>query len=115
MLQVGAYYASVRTHRGAPAAALLARYWPTGAPFRATPGSLEHWLTERYCLYAADAQGRLYRGEIHHLPWPLQPAAAELYHNTLTAPHGIVLPAAAPLLHFARRLEIVAWPPERLT
>ena len=33
--------------------------------FHAEPESLEHFLTERYCLYSADATST-YRAEIHH-------------------------------------------------
>ena len=102
-------YRSQRTHRGAPAAKLSARYRATGPVFRASPGSLEEWLTERYCLYALDRTGRIWRTDIHHLPWPLQPAQCEFQLNTMTA-----LPEIKPLLQFARRLDIVAWAPERL-
>jgi uncharacterized protein len=104
-------YESRRSDRGAPPATLTARYRPAGALFRARPGSLEHFLTERYCLYALDARERLLRAEIHHVPWPLQPAAADLETNTMTGPLGVELPDAAPLLHFAERLDVVIWPP----
>lgn len=103
-------YASVRTdRRGAPAEIAL-RYGPRGAAFASRPGTLEHWLTERYCLYTIDARGRPMRGDIHHRPWSLQPAAAEIGRNTLARAHGFELPPREPLLHFARRLEMVAWP-----
>lgn len=105
----GVRYVSDRTHRGEPPAAFAARYRPTGDAYRATAGSLEHWLTERYCLFAADRHSRLYRGDIQHVPWPLQPAEAEIERNTMTAPIGIRLPDAKPLLHFARRLDVTAW------
>jgi uncharacterized protein len=72
-------------------------------------GSIENWLTERYCLYTVHA-GRVYRGEIHHGPWPLQDAEAEFEANTAASASGISLPATAPLLHFARRLEVLIWP-----
>jgi uncharacterized protein len=72
-------------------------------------GSLEHWLTERYCLYTV-ASGRVYRGEIHHQPWPLQDAAAEIEANTVASAAGISLSSVPPLLHFARRLEVLIWP-----
>lgn len=75
-------YASYRTHDRAPLAEFVGRYGPTGPVYAATPGTLEHWLTERYCLYAVDGAGRVYRGEIHHQPWPLQPARAEIDVNT---------------------------------
>ena len=85
------------------------RYQASGPIFRSQAGSLEHFLTERYCLYATDARGQLYRGEIDHAPWPLQPADADIRVNTMTAPLGLRLPDTAPLLHFARRLDVVAW------
>ncbi len=113
MQQMGEQYLSRRVHAGFPAAEFSARYRPVDAVFQAVPGSLEHWLTERYCLYTADRQQRLYRGNIHHNPWPLQPAMAEISCNTMAASHGISLPDSAPLLHFARRLEVLIWPLER--
>ena len=73
-------YRSTRTHRGAPPAGFSARYRPTGPVFRVTAGSLEEWLTERYCLYAEDRVHRIWRTEIHHAPWPVQPAECQLIH-----------------------------------
>jgi uncharacterized protein YqjF (DUF2071 family) len=81
---------------------------------RAAPGPLAHWLTERYCLYAVTRRGRLRRADIHHAPWPLQPAGAEIHVNTLTRGLGFDLPRAATLLHFAERLDVHVWPPETL-
>ena len=77
------------------------------------PGTLDHWLTERYCLYAVDRASRIYRAEIHHRPWPLQPAEAEIDVNTMAAASDIRLPAVAPRLSFAERLDVVVWAPER--
>jgi len=110
----GIGYRSERRHPAAPAADFAARYRPTGPVFRAVPGSLEAWLTDRYALYSADPRGRVYRGEIDHQPWPLQPAEASLRFDALTRQHGITLPAIDPLLHFSRRLEVHAWTIEPL-
>ncbi|KAB8144490.1 DUF2071 domain-containing protein [Chloroflexia bacterium SDU3-3] len=107
-------YRSRRAHPGAAPAELHAHYRPAGPVYRSTPGSLEHWLTERYCLYAADRRGHLWRGEIHHEPWPLQPATAELALNRMADQIGVTLPPQPPLLHFVRRLDVVGWAPERL-
>jgi hypothetical protein len=52
--------------------------------------------------------------EIHHPPWPLQPAQADLQRNTMAEVNGLSLPAGLPLLHFAKRQDVVAWAPERL-
>jgi len=110
----GIRYTSLRTHKGAAVGEFRGRYRPTGGVYAAKSGSLEHWLTERYCLYAQDAQRRVYRGEIHHVLWPLQPAEADLEVNTMARAAGLELPNERPLLHFARRLDVVAWALERL-
>jgi hypothetical protein len=102
-------YHSTRVHRHAPKADFAGRYRPASETFLSTRGSVEYFLTERYCLYTV-VQGTVYRGEIHHAPWPLQRAEAEIETNTMTLPHGLQLPGTPPLLHFARRLETVEWP-----
>jgi uncharacterized protein len=108
------HYRSRRTHRDAPAAEFSARYRPAGAITHSKPGSLDHWLTERYCLYALDTARRLCRAEIHHHPWPLQPAEAELERDTMAAAAGLTLPAEPTRLSFSRRLDVVVWAPERI-
>lgn len=109
-------YSSRRVHPGAPEATFDARYGPGGPVSLAAPGTLEHWLTERYCLYAAaSANGRqIVRGEIHHAPWPLQPAHARVSHNTMAHVAGVALPDAVPLLHFARALDVRLWAPRKV-
>lgn len=87
-----------------------ARYRPVAPVHAAEPGSLEYFLTERYCLYTVDETFHLRRLEIHHLPWRLQPAEATIEANTMAAAAGIRLPSMAPLLHFSKRQDIVAWP-----
>lgn len=108
------HYRSERRHRGAPPAAFTARYRPTGPVYRSAPGTLEHWLTERYCLYAANRRGEVWRGEIHHAQWPLQPAEADVVGNTMTRQIRLTLPDRRPILHFARRLDVVGWLPRRV-
>lgn len=108
----GVRYSHLRTHPGSPPAEFGADYHPTGPVTVAESGSLDAFLTERYCLYTADEAGTLWRGEIHHEPWPLQPAEAYITRNTMTQPLGIGL-QGPPLLHFARRLDVVVWTLER--
>lgn len=102
-------YKCMRTHRGAPPAEFKARYRPTGPRAHAAPGSLDEFLTHRLCLYSVHKNGTIYRGDIAHPPWPLRPAEAEIDRNTMTEPLGVRLPDAKPLLHFAERLDVVAW------
>lgn len=102
-----------RSERRAPPGVFAGRYRSTGPVYRSTPGTLEHWLTERYCLYAADRNQRIWRGEIHHVPWPLRPAEAEIDTCTVTDAWGIPLPDEAPLLHFVERIDVIGWLIER--
>src|SRR3712207_3007792 len=108
------HYESTRTHRDAPPALFAGSYRPSGEPFESRPGSLERFLTERYCLYAADGRGRVRRGEIHHKLWPLRPAEADVRTLRMTEQIGVTLPDTPPLLHFSERLDVLAWPPRRL-
>jgi uncharacterized protein YqjF (DUF2071 family) len=99
--------------RSGKRAELVGHYVPIADVQPPRPGSLEHWLVERYCLYAPH-RGRLYRADIHHVPWPLQAAKAELDVNTMAEAAGIRLPDVAPLCHFAREIDVLVWLPERL-
>jgi uncharacterized protein YqjF (DUF2071 family) len=78
-------YSAVRTHRGAPKATFAANYRPIGPVYHSAPGSLDSWLTDRYCLSAVDDAGNLYRGEIDHDRWPLQPSTHPRYSNVRLA------------------------------
>lgn len=104
-------YRSFRRQSPRPAE-LITRYRPTG-PLLSSKSHLELFLTERYCLYVVRL-GRVYRIEIHHLPWPLQPAEAQFKRNTMAAIHGIQLPDKPPLLHFAKCLDVVIFGAQQL-
>lgn len=75
-------------------------------------GSLADFLTARYCLYTT-RKNQVYRCEIHHLPWPLQDAEAEIRQNTMTVAAGIGAPDSPPILHFSKRLDVLIWPLRR--
>lgn len=108
------HYRTERRHHGAPDAILEGRYRAAGAAFEPGSGTLEHFLTERYCLYSATSEGRIYRGEIQHPPWQLQPAQAHFTRNTMAQAAGLTQTLGQPLLHFARRQDMVAWAPRRI-
>ena len=74
-------------------------------------GTLEHFLTERYCLYAVDHTFHAYRLDIHHPVWTLESAEAQIAVNTMADAAGIRLPPMAPLLHFSKRQDMVCWAP----
>jgi uncharacterized protein YqjF (DUF2071 family) len=87
-------------------------YRPRGAPAVAQPGSLDHFLTERFCLYAGDDR-RLYRAEIHHRPWALRPAEATIELNTM--PPDWLRLADDPLLHYSARQDVLLWLPTEIS
>lgn len=104
-------YRSRRVLGGPGEARLSARYRPTGPIEVAAPGSLNAFLTDRPSLFAADRRGHVYRGDVRHEPWPLQPAEAEFREESLIAAAGLTRPSGAPILSFARVLDVVAtWP-----
>ncbi|MBL8604481.1 MAG: DUF2071 domain-containing protein [Myxococcales bacterium] len=90
-------------------------YTPKGAPRAATPGSLEHFLAERYLLYANAGEGDLYRGQVHHAPYPLEEAEVTAWSESLLARAGIDRPAGPPLAHYARGVEVEVFALERLS
>ena len=104
---------SSRREDPSPPAVFVAQYRPTGTSFHAVHGSLEYFLTERYCLYNVDHKGAPYRLDIHHPPWALQAAEARIEQNTMGDVAGFSLPGA-PLLHFSRRQDMVTWAPSAL-
>jgi uncharacterized protein len=100
--------------RDSAAAVFEGEYGAVGPAAPPLSGSLEAFLTERYCLYAVDASRHVHRLEIHHPPWPLQPAEAIITSNGMADAAGLPLPAAAPLLHFAKRQDMVGWAMHRV-
>jgi uncharacterized protein len=101
---------SYSSERQAANAELGVQYRPNGPVFLAEPGSLDHFLTERYALYVVLGNRRVMRGDIHHLPWRLQPALADFEINTIPRAHHINLPASDPLLHYSARQDTLLWP-----
>ncbi|HZA58084.1 MAG TPA: DUF2071 domain-containing protein [Solirubrobacterales bacterium] len=108
-LRGGIEFSSERRSSDGPPAAFAARYAPAGEVSQVMLGSLEYFLTERYCLYTLDEGQRVLRADIHHPPWPLQRAEAEIEMNTMAVPFGIHL-EGAPLLHYSKRQDVVIWP-----
>ena len=104
-------YRSDRTHPDSPVAAFEATYRPEGAVYRAEPGTLDHFLVERYELFATTPRG-LIRVRIAHPRWPLQRASARITRNTLAAAAGIELIGQPARLHFAARVDVRTWLPE---
>lgn len=104
-------YASERHDRRGHDARFRALYHPASEPIAPAPDSLEHFLTERYCLYSRTAKEQLLRAEIHHRPWLLREAECEIEVNTMPAPTIGTL-SQAPLLHYSARQDVIIWGPK---
>lgn len=107
------HYQSSRSSAEA-AIGFRADYTPSPEVYHSQPGALEHWLTERYCLYARSPQGQLFRTEVHHEPWPLQRADVRIHENQLGQAFGLALDGDPALVHFSRRIDVVVWDPQPL-
>jgi uncharacterized protein YqjF (DUF2071 family) len=75
-------------------------------------GSLEYFLTERYCFFARNHRGQAVRANIHTVASPLEDAEADIERNDLPEAMGIQIPVQEPLLHYSRRLAVYVWPAE---
>jgi uncharacterized protein YqjF (DUF2071 family) len=109
----GIFYFSRRHDRRGADEQLQATYNAQGPRFEAKLGTLEYFLTERYCLYAQRGNGELLCGEIHHAPWKLQHANASFLVNTMTVNLGIQLASPPATLHFSKLQEMIAWAPQK--
>jgi len=89
-----------------------ARYRADGPPARAPEGSFDHWSTERRRLFSVDRRGRIWRTEIDHAPWPLQPAVGTSAAEDIVRAAGLPPPGdAVPVIRFVRRLDVRGWAP----
>jgi uncharacterized protein YqjF (DUF2071 family) len=101
-------FESERSEAGAHRRTFQGSYRAIAPTFEARPGTLEYFLTERYCLYTVEGR-RLYRAEIHHPPWQIALAEAVIEQNTMV-PAPIELPPNGPLLHYSPRQDTLVWP-----
>lgn len=101
-------YSSARTSN--PAEGLRCT-WEAGAPLPPSqPGSLEHFLTERYALFAKDRGGTIKRGRINHPRWPLREARLLQLDDTLVRAAGMnASRAGEPIVWHADELAVNAF------
>ncbi|MEX2460597.1 MAG: DUF2071 domain-containing protein [Paenibacillaceae bacterium] len=111
--QNSVHYKSQRTHKNAPTASFSAQYRPTSPIFQAPQGSLDDWLTARYCLYTYH-KNQLYRGEIHHAPWPMQQAEAEISNNAMHPLLSSNILQTQPILHYVHQITALFWLLEKI-
>lgn len=107
-------FTSRRRHAGAPDAECSVHWTGGEALGEAQIGSLDFFLIERYCLYAARGD-TLYRARIHHRPWTLRGASLRSFASSMIESHGLPTPQGEPLLHGqAEPIDVDVWPLEKL-
>lgn len=70
------------------------------------PESLRFFLAERYLLYV-ERGGRLWSGQVHHTPYPVQSARVLSLEEQLVSAAGLPAPdGPPPLAHFAEGVDV---------
>ncbi|MDN7245004.1 YqjF family protein [Planococcus shenhongbingii] len=107
--QNGKYaFTSRRTHKNSFPESLRLTYEITSGPIQRT--YLEHWLTERYCLWTRPAN-RLIRVDIEHSPWKLQYIKGEIYKNSMASFLPENLHLKRPIAHYGGNQRVLFFPP----
>jgi uncharacterized protein YqjF (DUF2071 family) len=107
------HYRSERTDRRGPPARWQGRYTPRGDYFYAQPGTLRHWLSERYCLHTVDSDGGVWTTDVHHLPWPMREVDVEIDDNQMGAAHGLALGNDG-FATYSPGVDVLVWAPSRM-
>lgn len=101
--------------RGTMPANARIRYQPVEGPtVAAAPGTLEHFLMERYLLYAEDEQRQLHRARVHHQPYPVQRAEVLDLEETLIWAAGLKRAEQPAYRHYAREVNVKVYASERV-
>ena len=87
---------------------------PTNDTYFAESGTLDHWLTERYCFYTTRNGKDIYHGDIHHLPWPLKKVDVHINQHTLFSPFNIHVSNDPPIAHFSQGVDSLMWNGKKL-
>lgn len=119
------YHARMRlVQQGAETVTALRRHGPDGPTFVARyrigeplgpsrPGTLEHFLLERYLLHV-ERGGTLWTMQVHHQPYPAQRADVLELREGLCAAAGLPpVPGLPPLAHYAPGVDVEIFGPWR--
>ncbi|MCQ6278424.1 YqjF family protein [Bacillus sp. EB600] len=90
------------------------KYVPLSEVYLPEKGTVDHWLTERYCFFSTNKRGSVFCGEIHHRPWPLQKVKAEIVRNTLFTPFQVDVEEEKTITHFSMGVEAFFWNIKRI-
>ena len=97
-----------RRHPGARPVVFEATYGQSGGRKNVEPGSLAHFLTERYRYYTEGPDGTIRYATVEHEPWELYDAVVEIEENTLFAANGFPTPDTEPVHLYSPGVETIA-------
>ncbi len=105
-------YRSTRAKTGAN---FSARFRPGETLGPSAPGTLEHFLLERYLLFNLRG-GSVWKGHVHHVPYPARRCEVLSLTESLTHAAGLPLRSATPeTVHFSAGVDVEVFGPHRLT
>ena len=87
-------------------AGLSAAWTVVGEASPAGPGSLEHFLAERYLLFSRAFRQKLFRMQVHHAPWPLRPVKELDVAQTLSTADGLPPLRGTPLSQYSEGVDV---------
>lgn len=106
-------YSSRRLFPGPKPAELRVRYRIGEDIGPARPGTFEHFLAERYILFARGSKG-IRIGRVHHKPYPLQAATVLECEQSMVRVQGLPHPEGPPHALYAAGVDVDVFPLEPL-
>lgn len=76
----------------------------------AVPGTLDHFLLERYFLFTV-AKGRVHKGHVHHTPYPAAAATLHSSSDTVVVAAGLPMPGTPAAVHYASGVDVEVFGP----
>jgi uncharacterized protein len=94
-----------------PQAASFSASWSFGrASAAAEPGTLGHFLVERYLLFSRALASKLIRLQVHHPPWQLHEVESLVVQETLAKGDGLGALEGTPLAHYSDGIDVEFFP-----
>ena len=84
----------------------------SGDIYYAEKGSLEYFLTERYCFYAEIRGVGVVRSDVAHKPWPIRKGLAQIEVNSMVGRYGVEANRTPDLVHSTPGVQVLGWWPQ---
>lgn len=90
------------------------RYRKIGEIFESEIGSLQEWLSERYCLYSKSNHTEFYRVEVHHKKWPLQNCEVSISKNDILKASNLEVDLDSMIVNYSPGVDVISFRPEKI-